>query len=129
LTNATIKSTTDALAELLQPSNRLPVTDLMRATRAYAAYTAAWAPAEEVRLRMISERGTEQADGTVSVEKGDVEGFLQDLNVLLAEEAEAVEADSFSLDGGYTKAEDGDRIALDLSAGAVMALLEADLIK
>ena len=128
MTNAELKTATDALAELLQPTNRLPISDLMRATRAYKAYTEAWAPAEEVRLRMITERGTEQPDGSYSVEQGDMAGFLADMEVLLGEEVDTPTTEPFSLSGGYTKDESG-RVALDVSAGSLIALLDAGLVK
>ena len=127
MTNAEAKSGVDGLTELLQPDNRLPVVDLLRATRALKAFSSAYEAAEEVRLQLVKEHGTADGDA-VTVEEANLEAFMSDYVALMESSVgREVDFDSFSLDGAYTKTDEG-RVALDVSASCIMALDAAGLL-
>ena len=129
LTNGQVQAGIASLTILCNDPNRLPTLAAVKAGRALRRLKEAYDPAEAVRVQLVQEHGRQEADG-FKVTEENYPAFVAAYNELMAGEVD-VDAQPITLkdiEAGWSKAEDGKRVGLEISPAQLTVLMDVGLV-
>ena len=133
LPNGHIKAGLDALVELCDSVNRLPVLAALASTRALKVFAAAWASCDEVKNTLIAEHGTKDSVGNTSIAPNTpaMTSFVEAWSLLLAH-AQVVDfeaIDIHDIEQGYSRDPDTkEKGPLKISPTSLSMLIDLGVI-